>query len=342
MRAPRQTPIFVWCTLSLSIFLCPQQPASAGPPNPRTAEVKPSLVFGQFLPGLPIRMVVYGDMRFTDPAVSTGTNPRVRKWLADKIADEHPQVLLLTGDMPFTGSSPADWKVFQNETARWREENILQLPTTGNHEIRGDRNAGIANYLANFPSVGRRRYYSALLGSVEVISLDCTQTATASSTQGRWFAAQLDQVPPTVEFLLIEYHMPWMADRQSQIFVGIPGKESMELRSVLESRLERIRAKVVVFNGHIHNYERFERKGVEYVVTGGGGAEPYPVLFRGRGDLYQDSRFPVYHYLTLDIRNHQLHAVMWKVRDPDAAQMDVEIKDQFTISAGAATKPRIP
>ena len=73
-----------------------------------------------------------------------------------------------------------------------------------------------------------------------------------------------------------------------------------------------------MFNGHIHNYERFERHGVEYVITGGGGAEPYPLLFRGHADLYQDTGFPVYHYLTLEVSNHKLHAVMWKVKDPDA------------------------
>jgi hypothetical protein len=308
------------------------------PPGPDAAEIKPTLVFHQFVPGSPIRLVAYGDMRFTDPSVTSGTNPRVRKWLADRIADEHPQALLLTGDMPYTGSSMADWKVFEDETARWRAQNVIELPTTGNHEIRGDRNAGIANYLANFPSIASHRYYSALLGSVEVISLDCTQTATASSAQGRWFAAQLNHVPRQVEFLFVEYHMPWMADRQSQIFVGIPSPESLALRGILESSLGKIRARVLVFNGHIHNYERFERKGVEYVITGGGGAEPYPILFRGNADLYQDKGFPVYHYLTLDISNHQMHAVMWKVRDPGAAVMVGEKKDDFTIVARGQSK----
>ena len=281
-------------------------------------------------------MVAYGDMRFTDPAITSGTNPKVRKWLAQRIADEHPQALLLTGDMPYTGASSADWKVFQNETASWRANQVLELPSTGNHEVRGGYSAGIANFLANFPSIQQHRYYSALLGSVEVISLDCTQSAAASSAQGRWFAAQLDHVPAQVEFVLIEYHMPWMADRQSQIFVGIPGREAIELRGLLEARLGKIRAKVVVFNGHIHNYERFERNGVEYVITGGGGAEPYPVLLRGEADLYQDIGFPVYHYLTLDVSNHQLRAVMWKVKDPDAANLEVEKKDEFTITAGGS------
>jgi hypothetical protein len=334
LRPLRQALSSTWRTLSLSILVCITQPTPATPPVSRPAEVKPTLVFHQFAPGASIRMVAYGDMRFTNPAVTSGTNPRVRKWLAEKIADEHPQALLLTGDMPYTGASSADWKVFQNETAGWRANKVLQLPSTGNHEIRGDRDTGIANYLANFPSIEKHRYYSALLGSVEVISLDCTQSAAASSAQGRWFVAQLNHVPAQVEFLFIEYHMPWMADRQSQIFVGIPGAEAIELRGLLEARLGNIHAKVVVFNGHIHNYERFERKGVEYVITGGGGAEPYPVLLRGPADLYQDSGFPVYHYLTLDISNHQLHAVMWKVKDPDATNLAVEKKDEFTITAG--------
>jgi len=38
----------------------------------------------------------------------------------------------------------------------------------------GGAPAGIANYLKNFPEIAGQRYYSALLGSVEVISLDYT------------------------------------------------------------------------------------------------------------------------------------------------------------------------
>ena len=233
--------------------------------------------------------------------------------------------------MPYTGADPSDWQVFQNETRSWREQRILQLPATGNHEIKGDRVRGIGNYLANFPSIAKHRYYSALLGSVEVISLDCTMAATPSSPQSRWFARQLGHIPPQVDFLFILYHMPWMADRQSQIFVGLPSPQALVLRNILEARLKDIHARVIVFNGHIHNYERFLRNGVVYVVTGGGGAEPYPLLFRGRGDLYQDTGFPVYHFLTLEVADHQVHAVMWKVKDPDAPVLSAEQKDEFTI-----------
>lgn len=296
------------------------------------ADLRPTLVFQQFASGQPLHLVAYGDTRFTDPAVTKVTEPRVRKWLAERIGEHHPQAILLTGDTPLNGANAEDWQVFQSETKSWRAGNAIELPTTGNHEVMGGGPAGIANYLKNFPDIAGQRYYSALLGSVEVISLDYTSPNGPSTAQGRWFAAQLDHVPGQVEFLMILYHLPWVADRQSQVFADLPTNEAVALRGILETRLPRIHAKVIVFNGHIHNYERFERQGVEYVITGGGGAKPYPLLFRGAGDLYRDTAFPVYHYLTIDIENHKLHAVMWKVKDPEAQTLEDEVKDEFTIT----------
>jgi acid phosphatase type 7 len=318
-------------------------PVTTVPPKSPSSDLRPTLVFPQFSPGKPLHLVVYGDTRFTNPSVTGVTNPRVRQWLAQQIGGQHPQAILLTGDTPFHGGDPADWEAFQRETESWRNVGAVQLPATGNHEGLGGPD-GISNYLKNFPDIAGHRYYSALLGSVEVISLDYTQPSGASSGQGRWFVAQLDHIPAQVEFLIILYHIPWMADRQSQILASLPSKDSLALRQMLEARLAKIHARVVVFNGHIHNYERFERRGVEYVVTGGGGAVPYPVLFRGGGDLYRDGGFPVYHYLVVDVTDHKLHAVMWKVKDPDAETLQVEIKDEFsiegTVRGSRATPPR--
>jgi hypothetical protein len=296
-------------------------------------DVNPTFTIAKYQAGSPIHMVGYGDMRFTDPSVKIGTNPRLRKWLAERVGQENPEVLLLTGDMPYVGGSQADWQVFQDETALWRKNQVLQLPTIGNHEVRGGVQQGVANYLQNFPDIHGHRYYSVLMGSVEVISLDMTSPAGGTNAQPTWFAAQLDHLPKQVDFLFILYHTPWVVDEQSKLFTNMPSKEALTLRHLLEIHLHKMHAKVIVFNGHIHNYERFERNGVEYVTSGGGGAEPYPLLFRGAEDLYRDTAFPVYHYLTLDYSKGQLHAVMWKVKDPDAATLSVEKKDEFTLTA---------
>ena len=318
--------------LSVLIFACSVLIAATAEP-PEKIDVNPTFTISKYQPGLPMHMVGYGDMRFTDPSVKIGTNPRVRKWLAQRVGEENPEVLLLTGDMPYVGASAADWQVFRDETAAWRNNQTLQLPTIGNHEVRGGHPAGIANYLDNFPGLKGHRYYSVLMGSVEVISLDMTSPSGGTSVQATWFAAQLDHLPKQVEFLFILYHTPWVVDDQSKLFTNLPSKEALTLRHLLEIHLFKMHAKVIVFNGHIHNYERFERNGVEYVTSGGGGAEPYPLLFRGSEDLYKDTAFPVYHYLTLDYRKGELHGVMWKVKDPDAATLSVEKKDEFTLIA---------
>ena len=74
-------------------------------------------------------------MRFTDPSNTSDTSPGVRKWLAQKVGEEKPDILLLTGDMPFHGSSPEDWKVYGQETALWTQEKLRIYPTIGNHEV---------------------------------------------------------------------------------------------------------------------------------------------------------------------------------------------------------------
>jgi hypothetical protein len=199
----------------------------------------------------------------------------------------------------------------------------------------GGWSQGIKNYLDHFPSIERHRNYTGLLGNVEVVSLD--MNSENPDQQVIWFGQQLDHVPRQVDFLVILYHMPWMADEQTHMFVRLPSPDALVYRSVLEAHLDKLRAKVLVLNGHIHNYERFEQHGVEYVVTGGGGAEPYPLLIRGAADLYHDHPrgHPVYHYLTLDVSGRNLHVTMWRVRDPDASELSVDAQDSFMLTAPA-------
>ena len=310
------------------------------PPKMGKVDAKPTFVLKQFSAEQPLRLIAYGDMRFTDPKITEGTNPKVRQWLAQKIGLEKPQALLVTGDMPFIGDKKADWEEYQRETASWKEGGFPVFPTMGNHEIAHEREKGIANYLDNYPMLERHRYYSAVLGPVEVLSLDLTEPVSDRSEQGRWFVSQLEHMPVPVEFLLILYHIPWVADTQSQLVASLPSKDALTLRTVLEAHVSKMHARVLVFSGHIHNYERFERHGVEYIVTGGGGAVPYPILFRGSHDLYRDTGFPVYNYLTLEVKDHQLHGVMWKVIDPEAANLSVEAKDSFVVKANPAVQPR--
>ena len=104
-------------------------------------------------------IIAYGDMRFTDPTNITVTNPRVRRWLVEQIAIEHPAAVLLSGDVPYDGSHVGDYEVFHQETAPWRDAKLRVYPALGNHELHGDEVREPKNWWAAFPELKGRRWY---------------------------------------------------------------------------------------------------------------------------------------------------------------------------------------
>jgi acid phosphatase type 7 len=283
--------------------------------------------------GRPLRIVVYGDMRFTDPSNTSDTQPGVRKWLAQKIAEEKPDILLLTGDMPFHGSDPADWKVYSQETAAWTQERLRIYPTIGNHEGLPDPAKGIGNYFAAYPQVEKHSYYSVQLGNIYLITLDSSTFMGGGWPQHHWLEAQLAHIPSSADFVFFLFHVPLVSDLQTAFMLGIPDPATLRLRHELETWAGKSRAKFVVFNGHIHNYERFEMNGIMHVISGGGGARPYPIFIRGDQDLYRARTYPNFNYVVITLEGKHAEAKMYRVVDPDAADKTVELKDSFVVDA---------
>jgi hypothetical protein len=306
-------------------------------PSTAPAMVGPSLTVSGIAAGAPMKLIAYGDSRFTDPANVSDTNPKVREYLVEQVAEEKPLAVFLTGDTPFTGADPADWKVFQQETTAWKAEHIHVFPTTGNHEVKGGYDAGIANYRTNFPELKGYLYYSVQIGNVYLISIDTTQESGAGSPQRVWLQSQLDHLPADADFVFVLDHMPWMADVQSQIAASLPGPNEISLRNLLEAEAPKSHAKFVVINGHIHNYERFERNGITYLISGGGGAKPYPVLVRGDEDHYgstdEKKQPPLinFHYLVIQVRGKHAQVKMYRVVDPKSDTLSTEVKDTFSL-----------
>ena len=293
----------------------------------------PTFTVSDLPAGRPLRIIVYGDMRFTDPSNTSDTAPGVRKWLAQKVAEEKPDVLLLTGDMPFHGSDLNDWKIYSQETAAWSQERLRIYPTIGNHEGLTDPRSGTRNYFAAYPQIDNHNYYSVQLGNVYLITLDSSAFLDVGWPQRRWLDSQLAHIPPSADFVFFLFHVPLVADLQTAFMLGIPSPSTLNLRHELEAAAAASHAKFVIFNGHIHNYERFEINGVTHVITGGGGARPYPIFIRGDQDLYRARTYPNFNYLVITLEGKHADAKMYRVVDPDAANRSVELKDSFTLDA---------
>ena len=293
---------------------------------------EPTFVVPGISPQQDLRILVYGDMRFTDPVNTRDTNPRARKWLAEKVGTEHADAMVITGDIPFHGSDPRDWAVFEREAGSWARGPRV-YPTVGNHELRIDPQLGQVNWAATFPQLKGNSFYSVLLGSVFIITLNSTEPVWPTGRQADWLRGQLDHIPVQADFVIFSMHIPLIADTQSEFIANIPAPESVELRRYLEARAVSARQKFIAVYGHIHNYERFEFNGITHIISGGGGAEPYPIFVRGPQDQYRDPAFPVFNYVILTIHGKQAEGTMYKIADPEAKQYTVVAKDHFVVTA---------
>jgi acid phosphatase type 7 len=289
----------------------------------------------------PLLIISYGDMRFTDPSETSATNPKVRRWLVDQIAAEKPDAVLLSGDVPWHGSQAADYDEFRRETQIWRDSHLRIYPTLGNHEFSGHTTEQecLENWWNAFPEVRGRRWYSVQIGgSVYVLNLDSDSSLMPGSEQIGWINAQLAGLPSGVRFVFFNLHHPPIVDVQANGDASHNGRPNEHaLADFLAAAPEKSRVRFIVTAGHIHNYERFFQDGIDYLVSGGGGAKPHPIV-RGPSDLYQDPGFPNYNYIKFVLSGDNFEGTMVRVVDPGAATPTWQEKDHFEIQSAAESR----
>lgn len=257
----------------------------------------------------PFRFIAYGDTRFTDPANTEASNPAVRVALVRAMAEAKPAFICVSGDIVYNGYNRDDWKVFDNETAIWREDKIPVFPAIGNHDLHGNPTIALTNYFQRFPELHNSRYYSIWAANTLMLMLDSSLDEIAGR-QGVWLAHKLDTLPAEIDFVFIVLHHPPYTSSSDEMHGGGHSARTpeQELARVLESRQAKMRARIVVIAGHVHNYERFEHGGVTYFVSGGGGAHPY-LIDRRPGDGFQGEGVN-YHYLLIAVDRGKLVITM--------------------------------
>jgi hypothetical protein len=133
----------------------------------------------------------------------------------------------------------------------------------------------------------------------------------SSGPQGQWLAQKLDMIPADVDFVcIVLHHPPYTSSSDEKKYGGGHSARQPEhvLAEMLETRQRNMRARIVVFAGHVHNYERHEHGGVTYFVTGSGGAHAYPIE-RAPNDPFPDKNIN-YHYLLVDVDRGKLRITM--------------------------------
>jgi Icc-related predicted phosphoesterase len=298
-------------------------PPQAAPPSAAHQDVH--LDLGK--PKSSFSFIVYGDMRFTDPKDNWDTDPARRVALVRRIAHEHPDLLVITGDLVLKGERFTDWEVFDQETQPWRDAGIQVFPVLGNHDLSGSVHLALQNYFRRFPALSGRRWYSLRYGNCFFLMLDSDSSTGEESPQLKWMSSELDHLPPGTEYVFVVTHHPsYTQSTRENGFGHAPRGSERRLALFLEKRQRTLVQPIFELSGHVHNYERYRNGGVNYIVTAGGGAVPYAVT-RGPNDFYRAAG-PTYHYCRFTIKNHGLKFEMIKMVG-EGQGTKWEVKDSF-------------
>jgi len=279
--------------------------------------------------------VAFGDTRFHDPSDTEAANPAVRQALVAAIDKEQPAFVSIGGDIVYNGESPKDWQVWDSETKVWLDHKIPVYPALGNHDLKGDEKTALQNYFARFPDLNGSRFYSVRLSHCRMLVLDSALDE-LSGPQGDWLHSQFDRLPVDVDFVfLVFHHPPYTSSSDEKAYGGGHSARAKEqaLAKFLEERQQRTRARFIVFNGHVHNYERHEHGGVTYFVTGGGGAHAYAIP-RDPSDSYKDPGIN-YHFLLVQVSPSRVRITMNKLEFQNGKEVWSQ-PDSVTITSPVA------
>lgn len=212
--------------------------------------------------GAPFSFVVFGDSRHYE-----SSHLRV----VERVRREVPDFILGTGDMVDTGGSESDWQKFFNIEGNLLRENVL-FPSLGNHDRQG-RGKTADNYRKYFSlpenSPNPERYYAFTYASARFLILDSNAHSFALTDQTAWIKRQLRAArrDKKIKHVFVTMHHPPFS-------VSLHGGQT-ELREAWTPLFEEFGV-AAVFSGHDHVYSRAYREGVNYFVSGGGGAPLYP------------------------------------------------------------------
>jgi predicted MPP superfamily phosphohydrolase len=216
------------------------------------------------------------------------SNDRERERVVRELAQVRPAFVVSLGDLVFDGASGGQWGELDTLVAPLREADIPVLPVLGNHEYWGRNSRGLRNYFQRFPVLQERHWYCFTQGRLGLVFLD-TNFEELSAAQRQAQLAWLDQTLAAFEadgsvraVLLLGHHPPYTNSTATE--------DECPVKDHVVPRVHHFRKVLGYVSGHVHSYERFERLGKLFLVSGGGGG-PRVTLATGEDRRHTDDRY---------------------------------------------------
>ncbi|MFO0014805.1 MAG: LamG-like jellyroll fold domain-containing protein [Planctomycetota bacterium] len=270
------------------------------------------------LPNTPFAFAVMGD---------TQGNPTVNGQLAQYAWALRPNFLLIPGDLVDDGFVKNQWvnEFFASMNPLFCR--VPFFPVLGNHE----RNADHYYRYMDVPSP--EYYYSFQYGNAMFFVIDSNKKLDPESEQYRWLERELRELQERerrgesdIVWKFVTYHHPSYSsdeDDYGNLWKGKSTWGDLRIRPMTEL-FDRYGVDIV-WNGHIHSYERtwplrdgkvVQKEGTVYMITGGGGggleqAGPIRPPFQNNGRRGHHFVFVAINGRTLEAKSYDLEGKLF-------------------------------
>ncbi|MFH1772477.1 MAG: metallophosphoesterase [Candidatus Omnitrophota bacterium] len=248
-------------------------------------------------------VLIYGDTQ--------GPNHLDHQKIVSSMMESNPAIVFHTGDCVRYGYKPGDWEIFNTITSSLRSK-ALFYPAVGNHDVKKESKL----FFDNFELPNNEGWYTVDYGSIRFIILNSEDNLRKGSKQHKWFEAELAKTGGDIKFIVaIWHHSPFHSGEKKPEFEKI----RKEIASDVIPLLEKYKVDIV-FSGHKHFYERLEKNGVIYVVTGGGGGILSDVVSIDPNSKVREIQ---HHFCRLTVSDNKMNI--------DVFNADLNIIDRFSV-----------
>jgi len=270
----------------------------------------------------PFSFAVYGDTRWNHGPSRHGS-------VARAVLRSKPGFVVNTGDIVM---GKRGYEEYGPEFFGPAAELLASVPyyvAIGDHE---GRFVGRKWFDRLFSYSKKETYYSFDYGNGHFVVLDPSIAADGGpgihpgTEQYEWLVDDLSESKAEWRFVFLHYPVYTTVDR------GSSRMRATEMRKTVAPLFEQYGIDVV-FNGHVHYYERTKpvyqgavdaEKGVIYVTTGGGGASLERVGKRAAADVLSEKSFSAHHFCLVRIQDKKLDMCVYGIKDEQLDRLVLE------------------
>lgn len=238
----------------------------------------------------------------------TQNNPRVTEAVTDLAWGHRPNFVVHCGDLVGTGSNKREWVHEFFAGAKNLLERSPIFPTLGNHE----QNAQL--YYDFFTLPDPEFYYDYVWGNTHFFVIDTNKSVNPQTDQVKWLDRALKK--SKAKWKVVYHHHPAWTSDENDYGNTWKGSSAQGVRSI-QDHLVPIYEKHgvdIVFNGHIHVYERTwpiregktvgPGEGVVYITAGGGGG--HLEGFAPNRTWFSSNKRVDHHFLMVNVNGGQM------------------------------------